>query len=271
MASDVRVSENEMTTALAFARPTSSSTCSSAESPYTTGWPICRAARTRAASRSIAMYSKPCASSTRATFWPTRPKPHRITCSRLATASVTASSRSIAVFGGPRSPSNRRATRLLLARMTGASTMPSTTATSSGCAMAGSMALFCSSSVSSAMPNSPPTASVTPVRSALKLESTNTRVANAAMTRLDHHHRDQQREDEPELAPQRVEVEQHADGDEEQAQQDVAERPDDAFDLVAVFGFGQHHSREECAQRHRQARHVAKPTPTPARPAARRA
>ena len=35
------------------------------------------------------------------------------------------------------------------------------------------------------MPNSPPTASVTPVRIALKLESTNTRVANEAMTRLD--------------------------------------------------------------------------------------
>ena len=66
MASEVRVSENEMTTALALARPTSSSTCSSAESPYTTGWPICRAARTRTASRSMAMYSKPCASSTRA-------------------------------------------------------------------------------------------------------------------------------------------------------------------------------------------------------------
>ena len=66
MASEVRVSENEMTTAFAFARPTSSSTCSSAESPYTTGWPICRAARTRTASRSMAMYSKPCASSTRA-------------------------------------------------------------------------------------------------------------------------------------------------------------------------------------------------------------
>jgi hypothetical protein len=46
----------------------------------------------------------------------------------------------MAVFGGPRSPYNSRATRLLLARMTGASTMPSTTATSSGCAIAGSMA-----------------------------------------------------------------------------------------------------------------------------------
>ena len=34
------------------------------------------------------------------------------------------------------------------------------------------------------MPNSPPTASVTPVRSALKLESTNRRVANAAITAL---------------------------------------------------------------------------------------
>src|SRR5678815_3435630 len=49
MASEVRVSENEMTTALALARPTSSSTCSSAESPYTTGCPICRAVRTRTA------------------------------------------------------------------------------------------------------------------------------------------------------------------------------------------------------------------------------
>ena len=55
--------------------------------------------------------------------------------------------------------------------------------------------------------------------------------------------------------PQRVEVEQHADGDEEQAEQDVAEWPDDAFDLVAVFGFGQHHSREEAAERHREPRH----------------
>src|SRR5678815_171409 len=49
MASEVRVSENEMTTALALARPTSSSTCSSAESPYTTGCPICRAVRVRTA------------------------------------------------------------------------------------------------------------------------------------------------------------------------------------------------------------------------------
>ncbi len=90
----------------------------------------------------------------------------------------------MAVLGGPRSPNNSRATRLLLARMTGASTMPSTTVTSSGCAMAGSMASFCNSSVSSAMPNSPPTASVTPVRTALKLESTNRRVANEAITAL---------------------------------------------------------------------------------------
>ena len=67
------------------------------------------------------------------------------------------------------------------------------------------------------MPNSPPTASVTPVRSALKLESTNRRVANVAMTALMQHHRDQQREDQPQLAPQRVEVEQHAHRDEEQA------------------------------------------------------
>ena len=70
---------------------------------------------------------------------------------------------------------------------------------------------------------------------------------------------DQQREDDPELAPQRVEVEQHADRDEEQAEQDVAERPDDAFDLVAVFGFGQHHAREEGAERHRQAGHLRSP------------
>ena len=71
--------------------------------------------------------------------------------------------------------------------------------------------------------------------------------------------RDQQREDQPELAPQRVEVEQHAHGDEEQAEQDVAERPDDAFHLVAVFGLGQHHAREEGAQRHREAGHLRGP------------
>ena len=56
-----------------------------------------------------------------------------------------------------------------------------------------------------------------------------------------------------------MEVEQHAHGDEEQAQQDVAERADDAFHLVAVFGFGQHHARQEAAQRHREARHLRGP------------
>ena len=49
-----------------------------------------------------------------------------------------------------------------------------------------------------------------------------------------------------------VEVERHADGDEEEAEQHVAERLDVLLDLVAVLGLGDQHAGEEGAQRERQ-------------------
>jgi hypothetical protein len=53
-------------------------------------------------------------------------------------------------------------------------------------------------------------------------------------------------------AAQQVQVEQHADGDEEQPEQDVTERADHRLDLVAVFGLGQHHPGEEGPEGERQ-------------------
>ncbi len=50
-----------------------------------------------------------------------------------------------------------------------------------------------------------------------------------------------------------VEVERQADGHEEQAEQDAAERLDIGFELVPVGGFGEHHAGDERAHRHRQA------------------
>jgi hypothetical protein len=49
------------------------------------------------------------------------------------------------------------------------------------------------------------------------------------------------------------EVEHHADGDEEQAEQDVAEGPDVGFDVVAIHRLGNQHAADEGAQRQRQA------------------
>ncbi len=65
--------------------------------------------------------------------------------------------------------------------MKGDSTIDRITATSSSCTSCGVAAPPCTRMVKSAMPNSPPAAITTPVRSALKLESTNTRVTNAAI------------------------------------------------------------------------------------------
>ena len=48
------------------------------------------------------------------------------------------------------------------------------------------------------------------------------------------------------------EVERHADGDEEQPEQHVAERLDVLLDLVAVLGLRDQHAGEERAERERQ-------------------
>ncbi len=54
------------------------------------------------------------------------------------------------------------------------------------------------------------------------------------------------------MAQQQREVEQHAHRDEEEAQQDVPERPDRCLDLMTELGLGQHHAREEGTERERQ-------------------
>jgi len=64
--------------------------------------------------------------------------------------------------------------------------------------------------------------------------------------------RAQQQHQQP-LFGHRVPVELHADGDEEQAQQHIVERPDVGLDLVLVLGLGHQHAGHEGAQRQRQA------------------
>ena len=54
----------------------------------------------------------------------------------------------------------------------------------------------------------------------------------------------------------RRQVEQHPDGEEEQAEQDRAERLDVALDLVPVGRFGQHHAGDESAERNREMQSV---------------
>ena len=57
----------------------------------------------------------------------------------------------------------------------------------------------------------------------------------------------------------RAEIEHHADGDEEQAEQDRAERVDVGLELVPVGRIGEHHAGDEGAQRGREVR--APPSP----------
>ena len=65
---------------------------------------------------------------------------------------------------------------------------------------------------------------------------------------------EQQQRPRPRLRATTREVERHADGDEEEAEQHVAKRLDVLLDLVAVFGLGDQHAGEERAERERQAR-----------------
>ncbi len=48
-------------------------------------------------------------------------------------------------------------------------------------------------------------------------------------------------------------IQQHADRDEKQPQQDIAKRFDVLFHLMLVFGFGNQHACDKCAQGQRQA------------------
>ena len=54
-------------------------------------------------------------------------------------------------------------------------------------------------------------------------------------------------------------VQQHADGDKEQAEQQVAERPDVSGDLVTILGLAQQHAGQEATQRIGQADCMGQP------------
>ncbi len=155
--------------------------------------------------------------------------------------------------GGPFCCSRNRATHLLLLMMNGLTIIDSAIATSSGWPSWVGSASPCRTSVSSAIPNSPAIEITTPVRMALNHEPVNHRRHERRGRRLEHDEPEQHGEHEPELVHQQPHVEQHAHGDEEQAQQDVAERPDHDLDLMPVLGFREHHPRQEAAQRQRQA------------------
>ena len=92
-----------------------------------------------------------------------------------------------------------------------------------------------------------------PVRTALKVDGSNKRVASAATVALISSTPTSSAEISTNYA-QEAQVQQHPDADEEEPQQDVAERPDHTLDLMPVLGFREHHAGEEGAQGERQAR-----------------
>ena len=71
--------------------------------------------------------------------------------------------------------------------------------------------------------------------------------------------RGEQCADELRLAHDPLDVERHADADEEKSEQEALERLDLRFDLVAVFGIGEQHAGEERAERHRDADQIHDP------------
>ncbi|MNM93419.1 hypothetical protein D3C81_1057930 [compost metagenome] len=61
------------------------------------------------------------------------------------------------------------------------------------------------------------------------------------------------------MGGKQAEVDEHADADEEQAEENVAERANVGFDLVPIVALAQQHAGEESAQRHGQAQQVGQP------------
>jgi hypothetical protein len=71
--------------------------------------------------------------------------------------------------------------------------------------------------------------------------------------RLQRHHCQRQPQHEHGRAHEQAEVHRHADGDEEQPEQQPLEGLDVDFQFMAVFRVGEHHAGEERTQRHRHA------------------
>ena len=73
---------------------------------------------------------------------------------------------------------------------------------------------------------------------------------------LDEQEADDDAGDRPGLAQDHREIDAHADGDEEEAEQEALERLDVGLELAPVFAFREQHAGEEGAERHRQAHRV---------------
>ncbi len=69
---------------------------------------------------------------------------------------------------------------------------------------------------------------------------------------FDRNQADQHQQHQQPPVPHSREVEQHADGDEEQPKQHIAKGLDVVFDLVAILGFRYQHAGQECAQGQRK-------------------
>ena len=71
--------------------------------------------------------------------------------------------------------------------------------------------------------------------------------------RLQRHHSDRDTEHGERMRAEQRQIRAHPDGDEEKAHQQALERLDIRFELVTEFRVGEKHTREERAERHRQA------------------
>ena len=215
-------------------------------------------------SSSIAMNGVRCAASRRATIWPKRPKPAISTCGWLS--GIVSNARFVWAAG---CAASRRDTAIT---SSGVSAIDRPTAATSRSRMASSSSPALIASPNTTKANSPPSASTA-------ASCSDSRVAQAAGTPAD---REQQHEldrheapprcagDQPGLGQHALQVDAHAHGHEEQAQQQALERIDLRFEFVAEFRIGQQHAGEERAQARRQARRPASARPRPAPSAGRR-
>ena len=97
------------------------------------------------------------------------------------------------------------------------------------------------------------------MRSATPGAAPKTRASTRDEAELEEHRQQRQDEHERPVRQHDAEVELHADGDEEQAEQDVVERPDVGLDLVLELGLRDQHAGDEGAERERQAGELGQP------------
>ena len=101
--------------------------------------------------------------------------------------------------------------------------------------------------------NSPPGPSSRPISTATGHDRRNSLAKTDDQQRLDDDQADDAAGEQQRLAQQLAHVDVHADGEEENAEQQALERLDGRFDRLAVFGLGEQQAGDEGAERHRQA------------------